>query len=243
MARRAVCLLMMVLLAATGCLRKDILKNMEERPNTNWMMIGEDMRAGDCAEYCLSEFRDAGGKSRHKHDGQCRKWTVAARDENTVTLQLDILNGPRSLKDIRRTYVVDPRGFIREAGAFSLKTGEKRPIRVAGKGEHYSLERLVPAADFAPEDLDVIDAYSFRKGDSRYLTDEAFGQMEVVPLKAVFTPTEGKQRTEYYLTSALAEFGYVVQIVVVKNPEDGSREAFWVNRLRNTAQSVTAPLP
>jgi len=244
MMKKSAFFFILILLAGTGCLRKDIIKNMEEKPNANWMMIGADLRPGDSAEYCLSEFRKRSGKTRDKYDGQCRKWTVMHRDENTVTLQLDMLNAPSSISDIRRTYVVGFDGFIREARAVSTKSGDACNIRIAKKGEGFSLDRLVPAESFTVEDLKVIDTYSRLKGDNRrYLTGEAYGQMEVVPVKAVFSPTKNRQRIEYYLQSNIAEFGYIIQINVVKNLKKSKKDVLWVNQLKNTARNVTAPLP
>jgi hypothetical protein len=243
MTKKSAFFFILLLLVGSGCMRKDIIKSMAEKPNANWMMIGADLRPGDSSEYCLSEFRKRGGKTRDKYNGQCRKWTVIDRDENTVTLQLDMLNAPSTISDIRRTYVVGNDGFIREARAVSTKSGDEGIIRIAEKGEEFSLDRLVPLDLFTAEDLKVIGAYSRREGGRTYVTDEAYGQMEVVPVKAVFTPTEDRQRIEFYLKSNIAEFGYIIQINVMKNLKKSKKDVLWVNQLQNKAGNVTAPLP
>jgi len=243
MMRKGSVLIALLLLSGCGGLRKGIIESMEDHPNANWMMVGEDLRPGDSAVYCLAEFRKHGGKKRDKHQGQCRKWTVTERTADTVTLQLEMENAPEAIQDIRRTYVVGTDGFIREARAFSTKTGETWTILLAGKGEPLSLQRLVPEEAFTAADVALVNAYSQRKDGRRYLTDAAAGPLEVVPVKAVFTPSEGEQRVEYYLRSGLAALGYAVQINVVRNLKKSKKDVQWVNELRDTAQTLTAPLP
>ncbi len=237
--KKPVIFLLLILIAATGCMRKDIIKSMQEKLHENWMMIGKDLQKGDSALYCLADY--TGGKK--KLDSQCRKWTVIDRDENTVTLKLEIENGPSSLNDIDRIYVVDKDGFIKDATAVSRKSGEKCKIRIAEKPEGLSFERVVPSIEYMSDDLEILDRYSYKKGGKRYLKSDEYGQMEVVPIKVVFTPTKTVEKTKYYFTSNIAEFGYIIEIIVKRNLNNSKKDIMWTNQLKNTKQNVTAPVP
>jgi len=237
--KKTVFVSILILIAALGCMRKDIIKSMEDRVHENWMMLGKDLRVGDTARYCLADY--TGGKKKLAH--QCRKWIVTARDERTTTLNLRIENAPDALQGIERTYVVGDDGFIRQATAVSTKTGESIPIRIAGKLEGLSFERMVPESQFLSEDLEIIGKYTFRKDGKRRLLSSEYNQMEVVPVKVLFTPTDTHERIKYYLTSDAVPFGYVIEINVKKNRKDSDKDVLWANLLDPLGPPAAAPAP
>jgi hypothetical protein len=246
--RKTALLFILILLITNGCLRKhiqrrDVVRQMKERTNADWMMIGKQLRAGDSALYCLTEYRGKREKNQEKLDRQCRKWTVTDQRENTLTLELEMVNAPPELSDILRTYVVDRNGFILDAKAHSTKRGEEWKIRIAGKSEECSLDRVVPADRFTADDLEIINRYSYEENGRRYLISDEFGPVEVVPVKTVYRPTERKQMLEYYLTSDLSPFGYLVQITLRKNLKNSEKDSLWVNRLKPENPRTKAPAP
>lgn len=246
--RRTALLFVLILLVTNGCLRKevlrkDVIRSMKDRPNSNWMMIGQSLRPGDSAVYCLAEFRGKREKEEEKYDQRCRRWTVTDQRENTLTLQLEMENAPAAVSDILRTYVVDRNGFILDAKAYSTKKKDEWKILIARKSEELSLDRVIPANKFTADDLEIINRYSYAEGTGRYLISDEYGPVEVVPVKAVFLPTKKQQRIEYYLTSDLTPFGYLVQITLWKDLKDSGKNILRVNRLQPQGPKAPAPRP
>ena len=118
--------LMLFLFSILGCATV-VVKSMQEAPIHNWMYLHPDYKVGD---YAVFETID---------NAQKMKFEIASIEDSLIEVKMSWLQTKAIvsfLSDFSYHLFLDENGYVQTAFLYDKKSGRKRPLRVAGPGDH-----------------------------------------------------------------------------------------------------------